>query len=373
IKMVDLRGQYMKIKPFIDDAIQEVIDTTSFIKGPDVEQFERELSEYLGCRHTISCANGTDALQIAMMALDLQPGDEVITTPFTFIATVESIKLLRLKPVLVDVEEDSFNINTGQIDRVITGRTRTIVPVHLFGQCSDMASITDLAKKHNLSIIEDNAQALGTTFTFPDGKARKSGTIGTIGTTSFFPSKNLGCYGDGGAVFTNDDKLANKIRALVNHGMFRRYYYDYIGVNSRLDSVQAAILRIKLQHLEVYNRLRREAADFYDRALSPVGEIKIPARSPFSDHIFHQYTLRVPAGLRDELQKYLESKKIPSAIYYPVPVHLQAAYRDLGYRKGDFPVSEQLSDSVISLPMHTELDEEQLEYITEAVQLFFKR
>jgi len=372
IRMVDLKGQYEKIKTAIDAAIEEVLSSTSFIKGPDVNNLETELSEYLGCRHAVSCANGTDALQVAMMALDLRPGDEIITTPFTFIATVEVIKLLNLTPVFVDVEPDTFNINADLIAEAITEKSKAIVPVHLFGQCADMAAISKLAKEHGLYVIEDNAQAFGANYTFPgNGTTKKAGTMGHIGTTSFFPSKNLGCFGDGGAVFTDDDELAHKLSALVNHGMFRRYYYDYVGINSRLDSIQAAVLRIKLKHLEYYNRKRREAADFYDSEFSKITGIKIPVRSGSSDHIFHQYTLRVPAEVRDSLQKHLETRKVPSAIYYPVPLHIQDAYLDLGYRQGDFPVSEKLSETVLSLPMHTELDEEQLIYITGAVKEFF--
>lgn len=369
--MVDLQGQYERIKSEVDDAIQNVIDSTSFINGSDVGSFEKELSGYLDCKHVIGCANGTDALQVAMMALDLKPGDEVITTPFTFIATIEMIKMLNLNPILVDVEEGSFNINASLIEAAISKKTKAIIPVHLFGQCADMNSILEIAKKHELYIIEDNAQALGASYLFPDGKTQKSGTIGHIGTTSFFPSKNLGCFGDGGAVFTSDDKLAHKLTALVNHGMYRRYYYDYVGINSRLDTIQAAVLRIKLKHLDEYNKKREETASFYDGIFNTIEGVKVPYRNTYSSHIFHQYTLQVSKELRDKLLQHLQSDNIPAAIYYPVPLHLQTAYLDLGYQKGDLPVSENLSECVISLPMHTELDEEQLNFITKSVKRFF--
>lgn len=371
IRMVDLKGQYDKIKSEIDSAIQRVLESTVFIKGPDVRDFQDELAAYLGSKHVVACANGTDALQVSMMALDLKPGDEVITTPFTFISSIEMIQLLGLKPVLVDVEEDSFNINADLIEEAITARTKALIPVHLFGQCANMQKISEIADSQGLFIIEDNAQAIGAEYFYPDGIKKKAGTIGNIGTTSFFPSKNLGCYGDGGAIFTNDDTLARKISALVNHGMNRQYYYDFIGVNSRLDSIQAAILRIKLKHLDTYNNLRRKAADYYDEAFSANQEIKMPVRSSFSSHIFHQYTLRVPEDIRDRLHKHLGNLNIPSAVYYPVPLHLQTAYLDLGYNPGDLPVSEKLSKQVISLPMHTELDDAQLEYITKSVINFF--
>ena len=371
IRMVDLQGQYEKIKTEIDRGIMEVIASAAFIKGPDVTRFEKALSEYLGCRHAIACANGTDALQVAMMALDLQPGDEVITTPFSFISGIEMIKMLKLIPVMVDVEEDTFNINSDLVEEAITDRTKAIVPVHLFGQCARMDRISEIAQKHDLYVIEDNAQALGASYIYPDGSSQKAGTIGLIGTTSFFPSKNLGCFGDGGAIFTNNDQIANKITALVNHGMYRRYYYDYVGINSRLDTIQAAVLNIKLKHLEAYNRRRQEAANFYDEVFRDLPGVMIPVRSSFSSHIFHQYTLRVPEALRDRLHEHLGSANIPSAIYYPVPLHLQTAYLDLGYKEGDLPVAEHLSRSVLSLPMHTELDDEQLKYITETVRDFF--
>lgn len=372
IRMVDLKGQYEKIQDEVDHAIKGVIASTAFIKGPDVSLFEQELAQFLDVKHAIACANGTDALQVAMMALGLKPGDEIITTPFTFIATVEVIKLLGLTPVFVDVEADSFNINPELIESAISNQTKAIVPVHLFGQCAEMEIITRIAEKYKLTVIEDNAQAIGAEYIYSDGMKRKAGAIGDVGTTSFFPSKNLGCYGDGGAMFTNNPELADKLSTLANHGMNRRYYYDYVGVNSRLDTLQAAILRIKLRHLEKYNMVRKAAADYYDRAFDSLPGVTIPARKSYSTHIFHQYTLQVPKEQRDELHSYLGSKQVPSAIYYPVPLHLQTAYKDLGYKAGDFPVAERFSERVISLPMHTELDEEQLSYIAETVSAFFK-
>lgn len=369
--MVDLHGQYLKIKDEVNQAIQRVIDSSAFIRGGDVHQFQEELAAYMGSKHAVACGNGTDALQVAIMALGLQPGDEVITTPFTFISTIEVIKLIGLKSVLVDVEQETFNLDTDLLEVAVNHRTKAIVPVHLFGQCVNMEAIMDVATRHSLFVIEDNAQAIGADYLFPGGSTQKAGTIGHIGTTSFFPSKNLGAFGDGGALFTNDDSLGELLRALVNHGMSRRYYYDYVGVNSRLDTMQAAILRVKLRYLDEYHRLRQKAAAFYDTALSTITDIQVPVRSPFSTHIFHQYTIQVPPGTRDELKQWLQEKQVPAMIYYPVPLHLQRAFSDLGYRKGDMPVSEKLSETVLSLPMHTELDEEQLEYITGQVQAFF--
>jgi len=371
--MVDLKTQYERIRPEIDDAIFSVISSSAFIKGPDVKQFEEELKSYLGVNHVISCGNGTDALQIVMMSLGLKPGDEVITTNFTFIATLETVALLGLKPVIVEPESDSFNISVSEIARAITPRTRAIVPVHLFGQCADMDGIMDLARKNNLFVIEDAAQATGADYFFADGKSKKAGTIGTAGTTSFFPSKNLGCYGDGGAVYTNDDGLAAKIRSIANHGMKIRYHYDDIGLNSRLDTLQAAILRVKLRHLDDYNKARQTAAGFYDKALAGCDSIVLPGRKKYSSHIFHQYTIKVRNGKRDELKKYLEENNIPSMIYYPGPLHMQQAYRYLGYRDSDFPVTDALCREVLSLPMHTELDQKQLEYITEKILGFFQK
>ena len=372
IKMVDLHGQYLKIKNEVDEAIQGVIDSTAFIKGSDVRDFQDELSSYMGVSHTVACGNGTDALQVAMMALELQPGDEVITTPFTFIATVEVIKLLGLKPVFVDVEPNTFNLDPELLEEAVTERTRAIVPVHLFGQCANMEAIMAFAGKHGIYVIEDNAQALGAEYTFADGSVQRAGTIGHMGTTSFFPSKNLGAFGDGGALFTNDESFGQRLASLVNHGMKQRYYYNHVGVNSRLDTLQAAILRVKLKHLDSYHLARQKAAAWYDQALSGIDGIQVPVRSPFTTHIFHQYTLQLDPSKRDLLKDWLAERKVPSMIYYPVPLHLQNAYMDLGYKKGDLPVSEELSRRVLSLPIHTEMEEEQLKYITTQVQSFFK-
>jgi dTDP-4-amino-4,6-dideoxygalactose transaminase len=373
ISMVDLKGQYDRLKPEIDEAIHSVLNNTAFIKGPEVGDFQDALADYMGTQHCIACANGTDALQLAMMALNLSPGDEVITTPFTFIATVEVIRLLGLKPVLADVESDTFNIDPRHLRSLVNERTKAIVPVHLFGQSADMESIMQIAHQHDLYVIEDNAQATGARYTFSDGRSMKTGTIGTIGCTSFFPSKNLGCFGDGGALLTSDPVLADELRSLANHGMSERYYYDRVGVNSRLDTLQAAILRVKLKHLDAFNRARQEAASYYDSAFESLAGVSIPARNPASTHIFHQYTLQVDPAERDSLKLYLKEKNIPSMIYYPVPIHLQKAYSDLGYGKGDFPVSEDLSKKVLSLPMHTELDREQMDHITGSVIAYFKR
>ncbi len=371
--MVDLRAQYDEIGGEVDEAIHSVLKSSAFIKGPEVKLFEEELQRYLGVKHVISCANGTDALQIAMMSLGLKPGDEVITTNFTFIATVEVVALLGLKLVLVEPEEGSFNISPSAIQKAITPRTKAIVPVHLFGQCADMDEIMKVAARHHLYVIEDAAQATGADFLYSNGSGAKAGTIGQIGTTSFFPSKNLGCYGDGGALYTNDDNLATKIRSISNHGMKIRYYHDDIGVNSRLDTIQAAVLRIKLKYLDRYNLARREAADLYDKSLSGCTGVKVPERMNYSSHIFHQYTIKVLNGKREELKEYLGSKKIPSMVYYPVPLHMQKAFSHLGYQKGDFPVTEKLCDQVISLPMHPDLDRDQIEYITNSVLNFFEK
>jgi UDP-2-acetamido-2-deoxy-ribo-hexuluronate aminotransferase len=373
IQMVDLKAQYNKIGSEVDEAIRSVLKSTAFIKGPEVKLFEEELQKYLGVNHVISCANGTDALQIAMMASGLKPGDEVITTNFTFIATVEVVAFLGLKPVLVEPEEGSFNISPEAIQKAITPKTKAIVPVHLFGQCADMEEIMKIAVKYNLSVIEDAAQATGADYLYNDGSLKKAGTIGQIGTTSFFPSKNLGCYGDGGALYTNDDNLAAKMRSISNHGMKVRYYHDDIGINSRLDTIQAAILRVKLKNLDSYNSARRAAADFYDKAFSGCNDIKVPERMNFSSHIFHQYTVKIQNGNRQQLKDYLESEKVPSMIYYPIPLNMQEAYSYLGYKKGGFPVTEKLCNEVISLPMHPDLDQDQLEYITKSVLNFFKK
>ncbi len=372
IKMVDLHGQYLKIKKEVDEAIQGVLDSTAFIRGDDVRQFQDELSAYMGVRQTIACGNGTDALQVALMALDLEPGDEVITTPFTFIATVEVVRLLGLKPVFVDVLPDTFNLDPGLLDQALSDRTRAIIPVHLFGQCADMEAIMDFARINGLYVIEDNAQALGADFLGTGGPVQKAGTIGHLGTTSFFPSKNLGAFGDGGAIFTNDESFGQRAASLVNHGMKQRYHYDHVGVNSRLDTLQAAILRVKLTHLDSYHRRRQEAAAWYDAAFEDLSEVTVPCRSAFSTHIFHQYTLQLPSSRRDALKQWLQDRDIPSMVYYPGPLHLQKAYRDLGYGEGDLPVAEDLCSRVLSLPMHTELEKDQLEYISEQVHLFFK-
>jgi dTDP-4-amino-4,6-dideoxygalactose transaminase len=372
IQMVDLKAQYEKLGTEIDAAIKSVLKSTAFIKGPEVGLFELELQKYLGAGHVISCANGTDALQIAMMALKLKPGDEVITTNFTFIATVEVVALLGLKLVLVDPDPYTYNITAGAIRKVITPHTKAIVPVHLFGQCADMESIMKLAKEHDLFVIEDTAQATGAEFRFSDGTRKKAGTIGTIGTTSFFPSKNLGCYGDGGAMFTDDDNLARKLRSIANHGMKVKYHHDDIGINSRLDTIQAAVLNVKLKYLDQFNASRRSVADFYDKAFTGYRSILVPERTNYSSHIFHQYTIRVKNGRRDELKQFLESVKIPSMIYYPGPLHVQDAYRYLGYGENDFPVTSELCREVLSLPMHPDMEQDQLDYIVLKVLNFFK-
>ncbi len=371
--MVDLLGQYAGIKDQVDKAILDVVGSSAYINGPEVKAFQKDMEDYLDVKHVIPCANGTDALQVAMMALDLKPGDEVITSNFTFVATVEVIALLGLTPVLVDVEEDSFNIDPEAIRKAITPNTKAIVPVHVFGQCSNMDAVMEIAKAHNLYVIEDNAQAIGADYTSKDGTVKKGGTIGDFGCTSFFPSKNLGCYGDGGAIFTNDDALAARARIVTNHGMEVRYYHDSIGVNSRLDSIQAAILRVKLARLDEYAAARNKAATYYDEAFKDVEELTTPHRSDFSTHVFHQYTLVTKNIDRFGLQEYLGTKGIPAMVYYPVPLHLQKAYRDERYKEGDFPITEALCESVISLPMHTELDEEQLKFITESVKEYIQK
>ena len=371
--MVDLKSQYDKIKQEVDSAIHEVIDSTAFINGPSVKAFQTDLETYLGVKHVIPCANGTDALQIAMMALGLKPGDEVITANFTFIATAEVIALLGLTPVVVDVDPYTFNIDPIAIQKAITPKTKAIVPVHLFGQCADMDAIMDIAEQHNLYVIEDNCQAIGAEFTSVKGWTKKGGTIGHIGCTSFFPSKNLGCYGDGGAIFTNDDQLAKMLRGMANHGMFVRYYHDYVGVNSRLDTIQAAVLKIKLQHLDAYAAARNKAASWYDKAFAGCDKLRTPVRYEKSTHVFHQYTI-VSNGIdRAGLIEFLAQRDIPAMIYYPVPLHMQKAYQDPRYKEGDFPVTEALCASVFSLPMHTELAEDQLKYITDSVLEFIKK
>ena len=366
IHMVDLQSQYEKIRPEMDAAIAEVLESSQFINGPQVKRFAKNLANYLDVKHVIPCANGTDALQIALMALDLQPGDEVITCPFTFVATVEMVALLRLRPVFVDVHPDTFLMDVSQIEKVITPKTKAIIPVHLFGQGADMDAIMRIAEKHKLTVIEDNAQAIGADFIGADGRHKKFGSIGHIGCTSFFPSKNLGCYGDGGALFTNDDRLADRLNMIVNHGMKVRYYHDDIGVNSRLDSIQAAVLDVKLPHLDEYNEARLKAADLYDRLLKNLPGVTVPERAGNSTHVFHQYTILIEKG-RDQVAKYLQESGIPHGIYYPVPLHLQKAY-NYGYGAGDFPVSEDLAAKVLSLPMHSELDEDLQKFIVEKVR-----
>lgn len=364
IHMVDLQTQYKKIKPEVDAAIEEVMNTGMFINGPAVNRFSENLASFLDVNHVIPCANGTDALQIALMALDCKPGDEIITCPFTFVATVEVIALLGLRPVFVDVNPATFNMDVRQLEKAITHKTKAIIPIHLFGQGANMEPIMELAEKHGVAVVEDNAQAIGADYTFSNGKKQKLGTIGHIGCTSFFPSKNLGAFGDGGAIFTNDEKLAERLRMIVNHGMKVRYYHDDIGVNSRLDAMQAAVLDIKLKHLDAYNAARQEAAARYDAMLADNPAITVPARSSFSSHVFHQYTLKIE-GYRDQVGDHLKAAGIPFGIYYPVPLHIQKAYEGYGFKKGDFPVSESLADVVLSLPMHSELDESLQKYISE--------
>jgi dTDP-4-amino-4,6-dideoxygalactose transaminase len=373
IQMVDLKTQYEKIKSEVDNGIQEVINNTAFINGPAVKEFQKDLEAYLHVKHVIPCANGTDALQIAMMALGLKPGDEVITADFTYVATAEVIGLLGLTPVLVDVNEDTFDINIEAIEKNITPKTKAIVPVHLYGQCCNMEAIMAIAKKHNLFVIEDVAQALGADYIFSDGTKKKAGTIGTIGCTSFFPSKNLGCYGDGGAIYTNDDDLASKLRMVAHHGQSKQYVHDVVGVNSRLDTIQAAVLKVKLKHLDSYAKARNNAAEFYDKAFANHPKIKTPKRANHSNHVFHQYTLTLNSVDRDKLREHLASKNIPSMIYYPIPLHLQNAFKSDRYKAGAFPVTEKLCANVISLPMHTELSNETLKYITESILDFCKK
>ena len=371
IPMVDLVGQYANIKEEVDTAVQGVMDTAYFIGGPVVAEFQNNLQDYLGVKHVIGCANGTDALTIAMMAAGLKPGDEVITSNFTFVATVEAIAMLKLTPVLVDVERDSFNIDIEALEKAINPKTKAIVPVHLFGQIANMEAVMELAKKHDLFVIEDNAQAIGAEYRFSDGSTAMAGSIGHIGCTSFFPSKNLGCMGDGGALFTNDDQLAAMIKKVVNHGMEKRYYHDMIGVNSRLDAMQAAVLNVKLKYLDKYNEARRWAADYYDNAFKDFPELETPARSPYSSHVFHQYTLKLAPELDHfEMQEFLKEFGVPGMIYYPVPLHLQKAYLDPRYKEGDFPVTEELCKTVLSLPMHSEHSEESLAFICEKVIAF---
>jgi len=369
LQMVDLQTQYEFIKDQVDSSVLEIFKRGTFINGPSVKEFQTELEDYLKVKHVIPCANGTDALQIALMSLDLKPGDEIITSDFTFAATVEVIALLRLKPVLVDIDEDTFNIDCDEIIKAITPKTKAIIPVHLFGQVANMNKVMEIAKANNLFVVEDNAQAIGATY----NSNKKSGTIGDLGTTSFFPSKNLGCYGDGGAIFTNNDDLAHTIRGIVNHGMYKRYHHDVVGVNSRLDSVQAAVLKAKLPLLNFYNERRKEASILYSKNFKNNKNLITPiVKESCQSHVFHQYTLRVLNGKRDELSEFLNDNKIPHGIYYPIPLHRQKAYTDERYKKEDFKTSIMMSKQVISLPMHSELDEEQINFISQKVNQFFK-
>ena len=373
INMVDLNGQYRKIRWQVNREIKKVINSSSFINGPIVKDFQNNLQEYLNVRHVIPCANGTDALQIALMALDLKRGDEIITTNFSFASTIEVILLLGLKPVVIDIEPKSFNINPNLIQDKITERTRAIIPVHLFGQSCRMEEILEIANKNNLQVIEDNAQALGSTYRFSNSEKQMCGTIGDIATTSFFPSKNLGCYGDGGAIFTNSDNLAYKMRGIVNHGMYERYYHDEIGVNSRLDSIQAAILNVKLKYLDKYNKRRQEAASLYNASFDEIDEIEVPfVESDIDSHVYHQYTLKINNGKRDELANHLQKNKIPFGIYYPLGFHEQKAYKQEFISDNDFPETNKVKDQVISLPMHTELTKKQIKFISNTIISFFE-
>lgn len=369
--MVDLKGQYEKIKSEIDYAILQSIASTAFINGPEVSKFQKDLETYLNVAYVIPCANGTDALQIALMALNLEEGDEVIVPSFTYVATTEVIALLKLKPVMVEVDAATFNVTAEIIEKAITPRTKAIVPVHLFGQSCDMEPIMKVAEKHNLYVIEDNAQAIGADYTFSDGTQKKTGTIGHIGCTSFFPSKNLGCYGDGGAIFTNDAELAAKMKMIANHGQAKKYYHSVIGVNSRLDTLQAAVLGIKLQYLDEYCEARQKAAEKYDEAFADINGLEIPVREKNSTHVFHQYTLLVAGGRREELQKHLASKNVPSMIYYPVPLYKQEAFNEFVAPDFVLPITEELCSKVLSLPIHTEMSDETQNYIIESVKEFF--
>jgi UDP-2-acetamido-2-deoxy-ribo-hexuluronate aminotransferase len=371
IEMVDLKGQYNKIKAEIDQAILSSIASTSFINGPAVKEFQLNLEQYLGVKHVIPCGNGTDSLQIAMMALDLKPGDEVICPAFTYVATAEVVGLLGLKPVMVDVNPNTFNLTASDIEKAITSNTKAIVTVHLYGQSSDMEPIMKLAEKHNLYVIEDNAQAIGADYTFSNGRVSKTGTIGHIGSTSFFPSKNLGCYGDGGALMTNDDELATKMRMIANHGQEKKYHHKVLGCNSRLDTIQAVILNIKLRYLDDYSSARNATATFYDKAFSNIDELVVPARQYNSTHVFHQYTLKVKNGKRNKLQKYLAENKIPSMIYYPLPLYKQEAFKQFVSTDFKLGITEKLCDEVLSLPIHTEMNIDQIKFICNCVKSFF--
>ena len=371
ISMVDLYGQYRRIKEEIDEAIGKVMESSAFINGPQVKAFAEHLAAYNGVRHVVTCGNGTDALQIALMSLGLKAGDEVIVPVHTYVATAEVIVLLNLVPVFVDCEEERFTIDVSQVEAKITPRTRVVVPVHLYGQCADMEPLLDIARRHGLCVVEDAAQAIGACYTFHDGTVRRAGCMGDVGATSFFPSKNLGCYGDGGAMFIQDDALAEKAQMVANHGQRVKYHHDIVGCNSRLDTLQAAVLDVKLKYLDQYTEARQAAAARYDRLLADVEGIVIPARAANSTHVFHQYTLRVPHGRRDALKAFLAERGIPSMIYYPVPLHLQKAYANECQGKGPFPVAERLSGEVLSLPMHTELDLATQEFIADSIRQFF--
>ena len=370
IQMVDLKSQYLRTKPEMDAAIQHVLDSTAFIQGAPVADFEQHLSQYTGSKYVISCGNGTDALTIALMALGVGPGDEVVTVPFTFIATVEAIALTGATPVFADICEESFVMDVSKLEAVITPKTKAIIPVHLYGQCVDMESVLKIAKRHNISVIEDACQAIDTEYTFSDGTVKEAGTMGDVGCLSFFPSKNLGCYGDGGALMTQNDDLAERLRAICRHGSKQRYHHDMIGLNSRLDTLQAAILDVKLNHLCEYIAARQKAATFYQQALCDVDWLELPSSAPHSSHTYHQFTVKVKNGKRDALKQFLSDHGIPSMVYYPVPAHLQPAYRHLSYKEGDFPISERCCREVLSLPMHTELSEEQLQYICQTIKNF---
>lgn len=365
--MVDLKQQYLRLKPEIDAAVQHVLDSTAFIQGSPVREFEKELSLYTGSKHVVSCGNGTDALLSALMSLGIGDGDEVITVPFTFIATVESIAMVGANPVFVDVCEDSFNMDVSAVEKAITPKTKAIIPVHLYGQCADMEPLLKIAKQHGISVIEDACQAIGTVYTFADGTQKQAGTMGTIGCTSFFPSKNLGCYGDGGALLTDDDALAEKLRAICRHGSKERYHHQYVGLNSRLDTLQAAVLQVKLRYLGDFISARQKVATFYFNALSDVKGLRLPERTSYSSHTFHQFTVRVAAEQRDAFCKYLSDNQIPTSVYYPVPAHLQIGYQYLNYSEGDFPIAEKLCREVFSLPIHTEMTPDQLQYITKTI------
>lgn len=371
VQMVDLKSQYEKIRDEINTGIQECIDNTAFINGPAVKEFQQDFEKYLNVKHVIPCANGTDALQIAMMALDLKPGDEIICPAFTYVATAEVIGLLGLKPIMVDVDEQTFDIELEGLEKYLTPNTKAIVPVHLYGQGANMEKILEFAEKHNLFVIEDNAQAIGSDYTFTDGTVKKTGTIGHIGCTSFFPSKNLGCYGDGGALMTNDDDLASKIRMIANHGQEKKYYHKVLGCNSRLDTIQAAILKVKLKNLDQYSAARNKMAAYYDENLKDIAEIQIPERAKNATHVFHQYTLKVKNGKRDELQKYLAEKNIPSMVYYPLPLYKQEAFQQYVEENYSLPVTEKLCSEVISLPIHTEFNQEVSDYIISEIKNFF--